>query len=218
MHARMYTPILGRFFSVDRGAADLKKPQTWNRYAYTTNNPVNNTDPDGRETNPVTGRSGIDDSQLRVEIGKPDIGKFGVPRIRAGSHGGVDIAVPLNTTLAAPVGGAVLVGFDPIKGGGNWVRITTTKANGDVVIAHMSHLNSVSVKSGQQVIEGQPVGQSGNTGNAKNTSPHVHLAVFVNAKREDPQKWFANNPSNNEWDRLKQWFFRKAVQPLLQQP
>jgi hypothetical protein len=32
----------------------LKKPQVWNRYAYVSNNPMNATDPDGRETYVIT--------------------------------------------------------------------------------------------------------------------------------------------------------------------
>ena len=50
MHARYYEPRLGRFLSVDPTweSAELEKPQSWNRYAYVMNNPVNMTDPDGR--------------------------------------------------------------------------------------------------------------------------------------------------------------------------
>jgi hypothetical protein len=41
---------LGRFLSVDPTweSADSGKPQSWNRYAYALNSPVNKTDPDGR--------------------------------------------------------------------------------------------------------------------------------------------------------------------------
>lgn len=50
MHARYYSPKLGRFLSVDPTweSADLGRPQSWNRYAYVMNNPVNMTDPDGK--------------------------------------------------------------------------------------------------------------------------------------------------------------------------
>lgn len=50
MHARYYNPNWGRFLSVDPTweSADLGKPQSWNRYSYVRNNPVNATDPDGR--------------------------------------------------------------------------------------------------------------------------------------------------------------------------
>ena len=50
MHARYYSAGLGRFLSVDPTweSADLGKPQSWNRYSYVLNNPVNAIDPDGR--------------------------------------------------------------------------------------------------------------------------------------------------------------------------
>lgn len=40
----------GRFLSVDPtwDSADLATPQSWNRYSYVMNNPINATDPDGR--------------------------------------------------------------------------------------------------------------------------------------------------------------------------
>jgi RHS repeat-associated protein len=53
MHARYYSPALGRFLSVDpvlNVKRHLQRPQGWNRYAYVENNPINNTDPTGRCT------------------------------------------------------------------------------------------------------------------------------------------------------------------------
>jgi RHS repeat-associated protein len=50
MHARYYTGEWGRFLSVDPAweSADLRRPQSWNRYSYVLNNPVNMVDPDGK--------------------------------------------------------------------------------------------------------------------------------------------------------------------------
>ncbi len=50
MHARYYNANLGRFLSVDPVEGDPRQPQSWNRYAYVTNNPVNHTDPTGKCT------------------------------------------------------------------------------------------------------------------------------------------------------------------------
>lgn len=51
MHARYYSPLMGKFLSVDPAKSwKLKIPQSWNRYAYVLNNPVKFIDPDGRET------------------------------------------------------------------------------------------------------------------------------------------------------------------------
>lgn len=49
MHARFYNPQLGRFLSTDPiDSAKPGQPQSWNRYAYTVNNPLKYVDPDGK--------------------------------------------------------------------------------------------------------------------------------------------------------------------------
>ncbi|HYC58151.1 MAG TPA: RHS repeat-associated core domain-containing protein [Thermoanaerobaculia bacterium] len=57
MHARYYSPALGRFLSVDP-QFDLEEmlhnPQMWNRYTYVQNNPVRFVDPDGRAAREMT--------------------------------------------------------------------------------------------------------------------------------------------------------------------
>ena len=59
MHARYYQAKCGRFLSVDPTweSADPGRPQTWNRYSYVTNNPINLTDPDGRNAAAAAGRA-----------------------------------------------------------------------------------------------------------------------------------------------------------------
>jgi RHS repeat-associated protein len=47
MHARYSSPTMGRFFSVDPLLGDARRPQSWNRYSYVSNNPLNTTDPTG---------------------------------------------------------------------------------------------------------------------------------------------------------------------------
>ena len=49
MQARYYDPVLGRFLSNDPVGFAEGGPQYFNRYMYTTNDPVNAIDPDGRE-------------------------------------------------------------------------------------------------------------------------------------------------------------------------
>lgn len=50
MHARYYGAGWGRFLAADPtwSSADLDNPQTWNRYAYVTGNPVLRVDPSGK--------------------------------------------------------------------------------------------------------------------------------------------------------------------------
>ena len=54
MHARYYAAATGRFLSVDPAGSDVRVPQTWNRYTYVLNNPVNATDPTGRCSEPAS--------------------------------------------------------------------------------------------------------------------------------------------------------------------
>lgn len=52
MHARHYTPHVGRFLQIDQVLGRLESPQSWNRYAYAANDPVNFVDRDGRQEFP----------------------------------------------------------------------------------------------------------------------------------------------------------------------
>lgn len=47
LRGRFYWPEIRRFISADRHPADFKTPQTWHRYAYCLDDPVNNSDPQG---------------------------------------------------------------------------------------------------------------------------------------------------------------------------
>jgi RHS repeat-associated protein len=52
LNAREYDPMLGRFISPDSIIPDLYDPQSLNRYSYVLNNPVNNVDPTGHQSEP----------------------------------------------------------------------------------------------------------------------------------------------------------------------
>ena len=97
-----------------------------------------------------------------------------------GGHHGVyrysyDFLMPIGTVVTAARAGAVveiLNGFtdgDPIE---NWVKIRHT----DGTIAAYSHLHSISVKIGDFVNAGDPIGLSGNTGKTGGV-PHLHFQV-----------------------------------------
>jgi len=71
MHARFYNGGTSRFMSVDPAANGQRQaPQTWNRYAYTRNNPLLFVDPDGRDVMLAPGLSRRDKSRIIAALAK----------------------------------------------------------------------------------------------------------------------------------------------------
>lgn len=203
MQQRYYDPGIGRFLSVDP-VSSREKGDNFNRYWYANNNPYRFNDPDGRETNPVSGQPYIHDREILNSAANPHKGHYGMVR-NGGTklHSGNDIAGKKGAPLVAPVSGRVVQsGYDGKNGGGYVLRIerSTTTKDGQKVFVHISHLNSLpNVKVGQIVVEGKTkVGEVGNSGNAKNEPPHAHLSVMVGGQGRnytvDPQAWYKQNP------------------------
>jgi len=111
-------------------------------------------------------------------------GVFGVERVFNGSvqstHQGLDFRVPSGTEVAAANSGRVILAR-PMFFEGNWVVID----HGQGLLTLYLHLSKFSVKEGDQVSKGQPIGLSGGTGRA--TGPHLHLAVRWQCVYVNPQ-------------------------------
>lgn len=99
-----------------------------------------------------------------------------------GSHPGVDIAVPVGTSVASPEAGIVSkVGND--RTAGLYVNLSTTTGK---LSNRFLHLSKINVQQGQQVSAGQSIGLSGTTGFS--TGPHLHWEKYVNGQPVDPLK------------------------------
>lgn len=103
------------------------------------------------------------------------------------SHGGarsryaIDIAMPEGTPIIAARSGTVIKTENSQTGrganpSGNFVRILHDDGTMGVYL-HLQQ-GSVSVKEGERVAVGTPLGRSGNTGNS--TGPHLHFVVQRN--------------------------------------
>jgi len=109
---------------------------------------------------------------------------FGSVRVFNGSaqrpHEGLDFRVPSGTSVAAVNSGRVILAR-PMFFEGNWVVID----HGQGLLTLYLHLSKFSVKEGDEVSKGQPIGLSGGTGRA--TGPHLHLAVRWQGVYVNPQ-------------------------------
>jgi murein DD-endopeptidase MepM/ murein hydrolase activator NlpD len=109
---------------------------------------------------------------------------FGVERVFNGSvqstHQGLDFRVPTGTPVAAVNSGRIILAR-PLFFEGNCVVID----HGQGLLTLYLHLSKFSVKEGDDVDKGQPIGLSGGTGRA--TGPHLHLAVRWQGVYLNPQ-------------------------------
>jgi len=101
-------------------------------------------------------------------------------------HTGLDLAAPLDTPVHAAADGVVLLAAASVDqngklvGYGNYVVV----AHPDGFVTLYGHLDSIAVKAGQVVHQGDIVGLEGSTG--WSTGPHVHFEIRHDGQFLDP--------------------------------
>ena len=94
-------------------------------------------------------------------------------------HRGVDIAVSLGTPVYAGIKG--IVTFAGKRGNyGNLVEIEGS----DGIKVRYAHLSKIDVVTGQKVLDGEKVAETGNTG--MSTGPHLHYEIIVDESPVNP--------------------------------
>lgn len=100
---------------------------------------------------------------------------------RSRMHTGVDIAAPEGTTVKAAGAGKVICAE---RQGGYGKCVMIDHGGGRVTL--YGHLSKISVKSGEEVKEGEKIGEVGCTGLA--TGNHLHFEVRMNGEPINPLK------------------------------
>jgi murein DD-endopeptidase MepM/ murein hydrolase activator NlpD len=100
-------------------------------------------------------------------------------------HAGLDFGAPVGTPLVAMSKGVVTYAGG-MSGYGNIVKIKYW----DGTESYFGHMNTITAQVGQEVLPGEQVGTSGNTGHS--TGPHLHLEIHPNGGGPiDPRPWLA---------------------------
>ena len=111
-------------------------------------------------------------------------GVYGSQRILNGKprqpHFGIDIAVPSGTPIMASAAGKVVIAEELYFTG--W---TIVISHGDYLSSTYSHLQEITVQSGDYVNQGEVIGVVGYTG--RSTGPHLDWRINWLDKRLDPQ-------------------------------
>lgn len=100
-------------------------------------------------------------------VNKETYSRFGLQ-----GHNGIDYGMPVGTEIVAPHSGKVLEAYFDATGYGLYLKIENEKEGS--VLAHLSeHFVSI----GTDVMEGQLIAKSGNTGFS--TGPHLHWGWYL---------------------------------------
>ena len=98
-------------------------------------------------------------------------------------HTGIDLVEPFGSPVYAADDGIVALVGSSTSGYGNYVVI----AHSGGLDTLYGHLSAALVKAGQQVVQGQPIGLEGSTGNS--TGPHVHFELRINQVPINPSPY-----------------------------
>lgn len=112
-------------------------------------------------------------------------GVYGSQRVLNGTpkwpHYGVDVAAPVGTLVVAPATGTIVVVHPDMYYSGGTIVLD----HGHGIMSAFLHMQTVEVKVGQVIAQGEKLGTIGATGRA--TGPHLDWRMNWFDKRIDPQ-------------------------------
>ncbi len=109
-------------------------------------------------------------------------------------HWGIDFSAPRGTPIYATADGKIR--FTKTNYGGYGKEIEIDHSFG--YRTKYAHMQSFTVKKGQQVKRGEQIGTVGSTG--RSTAPHLHYEVMYNNKKVNPVHYFFKDLNEKEYE------------------
>jgi murein DD-endopeptidase MepM/ murein hydrolase activator NlpD len=107
-------------------------------------------------------------------------------------HNAIDIMSPVGRAVVSVGPGTVEKIFWSKGGGGNTVYVRSPDGNWMYYYAHLDAY-APSLREGQRVVRGTPLGTVGVSGNANPAGPHLHFAIN---RMQPGEKWYDGAPVN----------------------
>lgn len=128
-------------------------------------------------------------------------------------HNGWDIMLSYETLLAAAPGTVTYAGWDYPGCGTCGYGQTVIIDHGNGISTRYGHMSQIWVTVGQHVQRAQPIGVSGQTGNA--TGPHLHFGVYINSSWTaiDPWGWQGSGADPWPYDEGNLWIGGNPLNP-----
>lgn len=102
-------------------------------------------------------------------------------------HSGYDLAAPTGTEFVATQTGKVRFAGKLIMTGN-----TIVLEHGLGIFSQYYHMDTIDVKAGDIILQGERLGTVGNTGFS--TGPHLHFCIYLNGAYVDPAVFLAESP------------------------
>ena len=123
------------------------------------------------------------------------------PDAKPRNHLGLDLGAPGGTPIypiAPGVVGAITYESDPdnvnkLGGTSVWIKHYNGK-----IASYYAHMDNVMVRTGQEVGMDTQIGTVGKTGNARQTTTHLHLGVMISGQWVDPGSFLGNAPTSQK--------------------
>lgn len=108
------------------------------------------------------------------------------------SHDAIDIMAPAGTPVIAAAPGTVEKLFFSRGGGGVTAYVRSPDGRWTYYYAHLQDY-AASLREGETIKRGDPIGRVGSTGDANPAAPHLHFAIN---RMEPGERWWQGTPIN----------------------